>query len=262
MDIESLRKKPHLSASSINDYMECGLLYKLSRIDRRVPEEKAEALLFGTTIHKTLAEFHQEKLSGETLSLAALESLFEKHWREANEKNTIRYGKGKNPEVLLKDGVQLIGAYYEKQPPSFKILAIEEPFRFMAGGIPIIGVFDLIEEDESGTLIVTDWKTSGKAYSTREVDTNFQMTLYHMAVQAIGYGGREILLRFDCLIKTMKPRFEQYYTTRNEMDGRRAVKKIQKVWEGIQKGVFIPNDLSWKCKNCSYKTFCEEWFQN
>lgn len=37
------------------------------------------------------------------------------------------------------------------------------------------------------------------------------------------------------------------------------MKKIRSVWEGITKGVFIPNDTSWKCTTCNYKSYCEQW---
>ena len=53
------------------------------------------------------------------------------------------------------------------QDDKFNILAIEEPFSFQIPGVevPIIGAMDLIEEDESQTLIITDIKTSGRSYS-------------------------------------------------------------------------------------------------
>ena len=43
MTIQELRKQPHLSASGINDYTECSLLYKFSRIDKKPPEFTAES---------------------------------------------------------------------------------------------------------------------------------------------------------------------------------------------------------------------------
>jgi putative RecB family exonuclease len=63
-------------------------------------------------------------------------------------------------------------------------------------------------------------------------------------------------------VKTKTPKFEQYYTTRTETDELRLIRKIQRVWEGISKGVFIPNDTSWKCKTCPYKQACDKWFLN
>jgi putative RecB family exonuclease len=126
--------------------------------------------------------------------------------------------------------------------------------------LPIIGATDLIEEDDSGTIIITDWKTSARAYGIDEVDRNQQLTCYQMAARANGFNHREIVLKFDTLIKTKKPKFEQYYTVRTGIDEKRLVRKILKVWEGINRGVFIPNDTSWKCPNCQYRQHCDEWF--
>jgi putative RecB family exonuclease len=64
------------------------------------------------------------------------------------------------------------------------------------------------------------------------------------------------------LIKTKTPKFEQYYTTRSEVDERRLAKKIIQVWDGISKGVFVPNDGHWKCKGCAYKKACDEWLES
>jgi putative RecB family exonuclease len=158
----------------------------------------------------------------------------------------------------------LLTTYYDKLPDdNFKILAIEEPFSFNIDGleVPIIGITDLVEEDEAGTIIITDWKTSGKSYSRDDVEKNFQLTLYNMGMKANGYKDREILLRFDCLIKTKTPKFEQYYTTRTESDERRAAKKILQVWDGIKKEVFIPNDGHWKCGGCAFKVQCNKFME-
>ena len=267
MDISELRKEPHLSASSIGDYIDCSLLYKLGRIDKLPMEFRSDSLEFGSVIHKVLEEHYRMKMEGNTLSAKDLHQIFEKHWREtAEDKKDIRYSEGKDFKTLLLEGKELLTVYHNKIPEdNFRIIGIEEPFSFTIGGcpVPIIGAADLIEEDESETLIITDWKTSGRAYSTEEVDKNFQLTLYQAAVKKNGYSDREILLKFDCLIKTKTPKFEQYYTTRSEIDEIRAVKKILEVWNGINKGVFIPNDGSsnWKCKGCAYKKACDDWFR-
>ena len=41
--ISEIRGQPHLSASSVNDYLDCGLLYKFSRIDKIQPEFRSDA---------------------------------------------------------------------------------------------------------------------------------------------------------------------------------------------------------------------------
>ena len=64
MDILELRKQPHLSVSSINSYIDCSLMYKFSRIDKLKPDFLSDNLVFGSCIHRILAEFNQEKMIG------------------------------------------------------------------------------------------------------------------------------------------------------------------------------------------------------
>ena len=264
MLLSELRQAPHLSASSIGDYTECGMLYRFGRIDRIPMDFVADALTFGSTIHRVLESYYWAKMIGDRMSLKDIHEFFEKQWKEAAEgREDIKYAKGKDFETLLMEGIDLLTAWYMKlQDDHFNVLAIEEAFSFNIPGVevPIIGAMDLIEEDESQTLIITDFKTSGKAYSVNEVDNNFQMLIYYMAARANGYADREIILKFDTLIKTKKPKFEQYFTVRSEIDEIRAIKKIQTVWNGIKNNVFVPNDTGWKHNNCAYRKVCDEWF--
>ena len=231
-----MRKEPHLSASSIGDYIDCGLLYQLGRIDKLHPEFRADALEFGSCIHLALAEFHKQKMDGKILvrkgAARALLKILEGSRRGSRD---IQYAEGKDFETLLLEGKELLTTYYHKCPhDQFKVSGHRGTIFLHPGRLPgpVIGAFDLVEEDESGTIIIVDWKTSGRAYSADEVDRNFQLTLYQMAAKANGHADREILLRFDCLIKTKTPKFEQYYTTRTEADFKRAEKKISRGLEG------------------------------
>ena len=264
MILSELRQKPHLSASSIGDYIECGLLYKFGRIDRLPMEFVADAMEYGSTIHRVLESYYQAKLTGDRMSLKEIHQSFEKHWREAAEgRSEIKYAKGKDFETLLMNGMDLLTAWFMKlSDDNFNVLAIEEAFSFNIPGVevPIIGAMDLIEEDEAETIIITDWKTSGRAFSAAEVDNNFQLLIYHMAARANGYADREIILKFDTLIKTKKPRFEQYFTVRSEVDEIGAIRKIRAVWNGIKSVIFIPNDGSWRCKSCHFRKACDQWF--
>ena len=265
MDITELRSEPHLSASSINDYLECGLYYRFSRIDNLKPEFRSDNLEFGSCIHKALADFHLERLMGNKMTLRDLQKLFELYWRERAEGNSdIVYREDKDFETLLAEGKGLLAAYYEARKETedhLTIMAIEEPFRFTIEGlpVPVIGIMDLVEQDKSGGIIITDFKTSSRASSEEEANRNFQLSIYHLAAKANGYGNGNISLKIDCLIKTRKPKFIQYSTSRTEMDELRTVKKIRNVWDAVQSGIFIPNDDSWRCRDCGYKNDCRQW---
>jgi len=258
------RNISHLSASSINNYLECGLQYRFSKLDKLPPEMTPGNLIYGATIHKVVAEFYQTRKEGGNLPLPEMLEKFEQYWREAAEDQPdILYSEGKDFQTLLNEGLELLKVFYTHLPDdNFQVLAVEQPFQLTPENfhIPIIGIFDLVEEDDSGTIIVSDLKTSSRAYSSTEIDKNLQLTLYQLAVKHDGYHDREIILRLDCLIKTKKPRFEQYYTFRTPEDEHRLLKKIGKVCEGITRGVFIPMDTSWRCPNCVYKSYCDSWF--
>jgi putative RecB family exonuclease len=85
MLLSELRQAPHLSASSIGDYTECGMLYRFGRIDRIPMEFLPDALKFGSTIHRVLESFYQAKMIGDRMSLKDIHEFFEKHWKEAAE---------------------------------------------------------------------------------------------------------------------------------------------------------------------------------
>jgi putative RecB family exonuclease len=264
MNLAELRQKPHLSASGVNEYVECSLLYRFGRIDRLPMEFVAAELEFGTVIHKVLEEFYRAKMIGERRLLKDLHELFRALWKKtAAERTDIQYQEGQSAEMLSMLGVDLITVWFNKlQEDAFNVISVEQAFSFNLPGIsaPIIGAIDLVEEDESGAIIITDFKTSGRSYSIDEVDRNQQLTVYQMAMKQKGHAGHEILLKFDCLIKTKSPKCEQYYTTRSERDEIRMERKIRQVWSGISKGIFIPNDTSWKCPRCHYRKACDAWF--
>jgi len=265
MLLSELRQKEHLSASSILSYCDCSLAYRFGRIDKLPMEFKADAMIFGTCIHRVLEQFYSAKMIGEKLLLKDVHQIFETTWKGIAEKrNDIRYAVGNDFKTLLMYGKDLLTAWYNKLPDdNFTILAIEEAFSFTLPGIPIpvIGAYDLLEIDSYGTLIITDFKTSGRSYSRDEVDQNQQLTMYQLAAKNSGYLNQEILLRFNTLIKTKVPKYIEYWTTRSELDERRLINKAAQVWDGITKGVFIANDTSWKCKGCSYSQACDEYLE-
>jgi putative RecB family exonuclease len=260
-----MRSQDHLSVSAISSYVDCSLAFKFGRIDRLRPEHEPDAMVFGKAIHAVLAEFYESLLEGNKMRVSDLHEFFTVHWIDAaHGRDEIVYKTGKDYDTMLLEGKELLTAFYHNLPEDRSaIIGVEQPFSYTVENLPIplIGVYDLVLEDEAGVITIVDHKTTARAYSADEVDKNFQMLVYQMAAKANGFKDREVLLRLDCLVKTKKPKFEQYYTTRSNADEQRALRKIQAVWDGIQKGVFIPNDESWKCSGCVYQNACNEWFE-
>ena len=255
----------HLSYSSIRTYMDCGLCYKFQKIDKRKPDFQPDSMLFGIAMHKVMADFNRERAKGQFVDLETMQKWFTGHWQDlVSRQENISYSNGQDYYSCLSQGHQLLQTFMEHfDPHQYRVLYVEEPFSIQLEGMPcpVVGYIDLIEEDESGTVVITEYKTAGKAYSRDQIDQNQQLTLYQLAARYNGLNKENILQKIDCLIRTKTPKFEQYYTSRDEMDIQRLKKKIQAVAQAIQAEIFLPNDGSWKCKNCQFATHCEEWFK-
>ena len=265
MKLNEFRKGHHLSASAIAEYMECSLSYRFSRVDKLRPEFQSDNMTFGSCIHQALADFHQERMMGTIMTLEQLQDKFAYYWTiRASENEEIKYRSENSFESLLAQGKSLLKTYHENfHEDNTVVLAIEEAFRFSIDNlpIPIVGVMDLVEEDEQGNIIITDFKTAARSYTESDVSKNPQLTLYHLASRSNGYGDRNIIMKLDVLVKTKTPQFKRYYTARDRWDEIKAARKIHEVWKGISKGVFIANDTSWKCTECFYKTACDDWYR-
>lgn len=253
----------HLSYSSVRQYMDCGLQFKFRKVDQLEPEHTSEALVFGLCVHKALAKFHQQRSENKPVNASELADWFEGYFTGAVQNTPkIKYSNGNDFQSCLTQGKKLLEVFHQSLPQESQcsVLDIEKEFRLEIEDIPypIIGYIDLVETDEEGNVLLTEYKTASKAYSTPQIDLNEQVTLYHMALQNI-YPEKQVMVKIDCLIKTKTPKFEQYYSYRDIDDHHRLIKTLTQVAKGIKAGVFIPNTSSWKCAYCEYKKACHEW---
>ncbi len=230
------------------------------------PEFVDSRMICGTAIHKALEVFYLNKMMGDKLPLNELQVVFAETWSQKVEScNHVRYKKGTDFESVLDEGKGLLESFYSQAPIEEKevILALEEPFSFEIKGIPVpvIGIWDKVSEDEYGNIVITDFKTAARAFSDYDIDENFQLSLYHMGAKSCGYAGREVILRFDTLIKTKEPKFMRFTSTRFAQDHLVMSKKIKMIWAAMEAGNYLPaSENSWMCSVCQYKSHCEKWF--
>ena len=132
MDIQALRQQPHLSASSIQNYIECGLQYKFGKIDKIKSEYTSDAMLFGSCIHKALEKLHIAKKDNRELPVERLLELWEAEWQNEVKKHPdIRYKEGESFDTLLHQGRKLLITYFKQRPQdSFKVICYRETIRF------------------------------------------------------------------------------------------------------------------------------------
>ena len=162
-----------LSASSINAYLSCPLLFYLQYVegikgDNEV-EESVEASTFGTIFHDTMEELYAPYL-GEVVSVEILDNILRNGKRldevigKKFEKNKIKEIVGQN--IIVKEVIKkyvMITLNEDKKYAPFVYLAGEETFNSKVvldngAEVRFKAVIDRIDES-SGTLRVIDYKT-------------------------------------------------------------------------------------------------------
>jgi hypothetical protein len=143
-------------------------------------------------------------------------------------------------------------------------VAVELPFSVSVpdiingGDLPIqlVGYFDLVESDNDAYLI-GELKTSAQKYSSLKLEYDLQPTAYSYAMSRMKVSTTEhsCLLRYDVLVKTKTPTFEQYFVSRTEQDHQRFIHLINLVLMGIEQHLFY-RIQGWQCTDCQFKTAC------
>lgn len=238
----------HLSYSQISLYLECPLKYKLVYLEAETDGLRPAAVVFGKAVHRALAGFYRDAMDGEPFRLAGLLASFADAWEDECDRCEVAFREGEDYESLLALGQGMLRAFARSARPQ-RVIGVELPFEFrlehpftdQETSVPIRGVIDLVEEDQNGTLWVVDHKTAARAYSDKQVAGDLQLLIYAAAVRQLDVvKGRDVMLRFDVLIKAKRPRFLQYRTQRDERDVARLFEIVEGVWKAIEAEAFYP----------------------
>jgi putative RecB family exonuclease len=262
---EDFKKSLHVSHTQLNTYLQCPRKYNYQYVLGLSWERKPAALAFGKAIHIAVARYYRELKEKKTVAdTETLVELFRDCLSRETGDNDVAYKRGENKEFLLSMGEDLIKVFTENVRPQC-IEAVEMPFNVELVDIDtgevlepkLVGIFDLIESDEEGNLIISELKTAGKKPSDGQYD--LQATIYSYALKEMGYGTTEsnMLVRYDVLMKTKQPSLEKYFVVKGEKDYHRMLRLTRDVLKAIEHEVYYPNS-GWYCSDCPFKKACEE----
>jgi CRISPR/Cas system-associated exonuclease Cas4 (RecB family) len=119
------------------------------------------------------------------------------------------------------------------------------------------GVFDLVESDSEKTYAVVELKTAAQRFSSIRLEFDQQATVYSYAMNRmrVATSEKSCLVRYDVLLKTKKPAFEQYFVTRTSEDHQRLIELINEVLRAIEERVFY-RKMDWRCNDCQFRKAC------
>ena len=233
---------PHLSFSRIDRYLECPEQYRLYYLERFRPKEPSANLVFGQTIHQSLAFFFATQ--GDPVAF------FAKIWG-ALEGASIRYTGRSSWNGLLVTGQALLKKFMEEELPHLgTVMASERSFELAIPNVdvPFIGVIDLVALKQ-GKFAVIDFKTSSSSYAEHEVAMSDQLTAYSLAEPE----AEEAAL---CVfVKTKEPRIEWYLSKRNGVQLAEFLRKAEYVAREIRSQHFYKRPGTW-CSWCDFLPIC------
>lgn len=241
----------HLSYSSISLYLTCPAAWRFRYVEE-VPTATSTALVFGSAWHNTVEDYVSN--GGE------LAALWEKHWNAQMEREAHVDWGAETPEQHYNEGLRILSAQ-EVRSALDKIIPkrengaaiIEKKVSLLVPGVPVpvIGYVDIITEDG----VPGDFKTSSRAWSMDKAASELQPAFYLAALNQIGIPTPGMKFRHFVVTKTRQPQFQVLETTRKPEMLLFLYRMIEKVWRGIEAGVFPENPTTWKCN----PKYCEFW---
>jgi CRISPR/Cas system-associated exonuclease Cas4 (RecB family) len=228
---------PHLSASSISDWLRCPALWYARRV-LRTEEPPSLDLAIGSALHAA-AEAHHK---GEDAELALI-----KAWAEVRTANP--------PHAALVRALTALGVYRAARP----LADGEQPERFFRVAlpgvpVPLIGFFDLDCLRE-----VRDLKTTrAKWWTQQRVDESLQGTAYWYARGALKRPIKRVI--FDVLRIVEPIEITMLETTRSAQQVAEFLDTARRVYGEIQDAV-TAGRAEPKCpeSRCRYWEVCRAW---
>ena len=265
LKLGKLRAGLHVSASSLKTFLTCPWKFKLQYVEGAKPEFRASALILGKAVHHAIAALHKNIQSGETLEPSDLLDQFNESFdKEFAGEIPVQYKEKESADSLRETGRVLVDLYQREARPQ-KILAVEQPFSAelvdpRTGEVlepKLVGIFDLVEEDEEGTVSVVEVKTSARRWSTGQVNLDLQGSHYAEAVAQAGFvkENEEALIRYEILVKNKVPVLDRQYAVRRPGDRVMARVIACDSLKAIEKGAFYRNP-GWACDACQFRRQC------
>lgn len=263
---EETKKELHISHTQLRTYMTCPRRYRYQYVMALKWEKVSSGLIFGKAMHEAVALYYRQKKAQRNATHGDMLDLYRTTWDKESKRAPVSYKKDETADTLLKQAVWLLEVFIKNTRPG-KIEAVEMPFSVDIippnGNRPLPyklkGVFDLVESDNEGNLIISELKTAAKKQKEEEYDAHPQATIYSYALKMLGYttSGKSTLVRYDVLLKTKKDNFERYYVVKTEKDHKRIIPVIQDVLKAIECEIFYHNE-GWYCKDCPFKSACDK----
>ncbi|MBI5241994.1 MAG: PD-(D/E)XK nuclease family protein [Elusimicrobia bacterium] len=248
------------SPSKLDTYRDCPRRYRFRYVDglrRRV--ETVETLL-GSCVHKALEELYAGLIHGREYTLEETLAVFDREWAAGWSDAVVNRRKEYGPEHHQAAGRDGVRAYFKAFAPFRQdtTVAVEKRLGFsMKVGdeeVRIEGLVDRLAKVAEGIYEVHDYKTTANLPGQAELDEDWQLAIYDIAIRENWPDAREVGLVWHFV------RFGQTMRSLRAAEGRERLKgELAALILAIRHDhVFAPR-RSALCDWCEYRDICPLW---
>ena len=257
--------REYISPSRLNCWLSCPLKWFFRYIEGiRTPT--TPALFVGKACHAGLEVYYRHRQLGVTLGVDDVMRRMAESWAALVDEEKMDFDSTDDEAAMRQQVANLVRVYLDNVPKDEKPLAVEvaaeaplvDPDTGEDLGIPLVGVIDLVLNNEAGPII-TDFKTAARSSEPMEITNEIQLSSYawlHRQITGQHEGGLEI----RSLIKTKVPKTEFHpYPARTEVHFARLLAVIREYLDALDAGKFNFRP-GFSCGMCDFRcTHCSRW---
>lgn len=248
-------RRPGLSPSRANDFMQCPLLFRFRAVDK-LPEPPSDAAARGTLVHRVLERLYDVPAAERTV--AAARAMLPQEWerlRQAEPRYAELFTSTDEMGAWLDGAGDLVGTYFTLEDPTRLEPRERELFveSQLDGGPLLRGIVDRLDVAPSGAVRVVDYKTGRSPRAGYEGGALFQMRFYALVLwRATGQVPRMLQLVYlgDGQVLRHEPSEAELVTTE---------RRVRSLWDTIERtarsGDWRPR-TSALCGWCSHQALC------
>jgi DNA helicase-2/ATP-dependent DNA helicase PcrA len=238
-----------LSYGQVNDYLECPAKYRYAHVVR-IPTPASHQMAYGRALHAAAQAYHRRQLAGRPMALRELHATLDANWE------SVGFLTREHEEARRSAAHDAVGRFWDdQQRDPARPIAVEREFTVAFGRDRLRGRYDRVDRDESGRVVITDYKSSDVRDLTtanRRARESLQLSIYALAHEAEhGALPDELALHF----------LESGVVGRAEPTERRLEKaqaQLNLAAEGIRSRQFDATPAAMRCGYCPFREICPD----
>nr|WP_261765503.1 PD-(D/E)XK nuclease family protein [Actinotalea fermentans] len=247
-------RRPGLSPSRANDFMQCPLLFRFRVVDK-LPEPPSAAAVRGTLVHAVLERLFDAPAGARTLEAAR--ALLPDAWEAilAERPDCAGLVAESGDDQWFADAESLLARYFTLEDPN-RLQPAERELVVrteLDDGLELRGVVDRLDVAPDGAMRVVDYKTGRSPAPGFESSALFQMRFYALVLARLR-GRMPAMLQ---LVYLGDGTVLRHQPTEGELTA--VEQRIRAVWSGIrtaaETGRWEPR-ASALCGYCAHQALC------